>query len=148
MKQAEAQKNNSLFDRIDQVGVVVRSVDDTIRNYEPIFGKDAFVVVEGEAPATLGDGREVMIKGKLGFLQLGEVQLELIEIKNGPSVHVDFLERCGEGIHHVGVYVTDFDDKVEAFQKKGIKILQQGQGARRYAYMDTKPVILELIEQG
>lgn len=143
----QAQTGDPLFGRIDQVGVVVRSVDETIRNYEPIFGKDAFVVVEGEAPATLGDGREIMIKGKLAFLQLGEVQLELIEIKDGPSVHVDFLERCGEGIHHVGVYVPDFDKRLEEFRTRGIGILQQGQGARRYAYMDTKPVILEFIEQ-
>ena len=119
----QAQTNDSLFGRIDQVGIVVRSVDETIRNYEPIFGKDVFVTVEGEAPATLGDGREVMIKGKLGFLQLGEVQLELIEIKDGPSIHVDFLERYGEGIHHVAMYVTDFDEKLEEFQKKGIGIL-------------------------
>jgi len=144
----ENQANDSLFSRIDQVGVVVRSVDETVRHYETIFGEDAFVVVEGEAPATLGDGREIKIRGRLAFVQLGEVQLELIEIKDGPSIHVEFLERCGEGIHHVGMYVSDFDRRIQEFRERGIGVLQRGQGARRYAYMDTKPVIVELIEKG
>jgi methylmalonyl-CoA/ethylmalonyl-CoA epimerase len=138
--------NGMLFDRIDQVGVVVHSVDECVRTYEKIFGQGAFVVVEGEGQATLADGREVVIKGKLAFAQLGPVQIELIEIKEGPSVHVDFLKKNGEGIHHLAEYVSDFDEAVERFRKVGIKVLQLGSGMRRYAYMDTKPFILELIE--
>ena len=146
MNQPEGQAANSLFDRVDQVGIVVRNVDESIKYYEQIFGKDAFVVIEGEAPATLADGREVMITGKLAFAHLGPLQIELIEIKKGPSVHVDFLETNGEGIHHIAMNVTDFDERLERFKQKGIGVLQQGQGMRRYAYLDTKPLILELIE--
>lgn len=138
--------DKSLFDHVDQIGVVVRDVDECVRNYEKIFGKDSFVVVEGEEPSVLGDGREIMIKGKLAFAQLGSVQLELIEIKEGPSIHVDFLETNGEGIHHIGAYVSDFDNEIEKFRQKGITVLQEGKGMRRYAYLDTEPVILELIE--
>jgi len=140
------QPYESLFERVDQIGVVVRNVDECIRTYEKIFGEGTFVVIEGEEPAVLADGREVMIKGKLAFAQLGPVQLELIEIKGGPSIHVDFLENNGEGIHHVGVYVPDYDERIEKFRKMGINVLQQGKGMRRYAYLDTKPVMLELIE--
>jgi methylmalonyl-CoA/ethylmalonyl-CoA epimerase len=146
MEQPEPRENASLFQRIDQIGVVVRDVDECVRNYEKILGKESFVVVEGEEPATLGDGREIMIKGKLAFAQLGNVQFELIQIKEGPSIHVDFLENSGEGIHHVGMYVPDFDERLAEFKKRGIHILQQGKGLRRYAYLDTKPVMLELIE--
>ena len=140
------QSSESLFDRVDQIGVVVRDIDECVRNYEKIFGRDSFVTVEGEEPAVLGDGREVMIKGKLAFAQLGPVQLELIEIKGGPSIHVEFLENNGEGIHHIGVYVPDFDERIEKYRAMGINVLQQGKGMRRYAYLDTKPVMLELIE--
>ena len=140
------QPHESLFERVDQIGVVVHDVDECVRNYEKIFGKESFVTIEGEEPAVLADGREVMIKGKLAFAQLGPVQLELIEIKSGPSIHVDFLEKNGEGIHHIGVYISDFDERLEKFRKEGIAVLQQGKGMRRYAYLDTKPVMLELIE--
>ena len=148
MEQSEGKPNASIFQRVDQIGVVVRDVDECVRNYEKIFGKESFSVIEGEEPAVLGDGREITIKGRLAFAQLGAVQLELIQIIEGPSIHVDFLETNGEGIHHVGMYVPDFDERVEGFKKMGIQVLQQGKGMRRYAYMDTKPVMLELIENG
>lgn len=146
MTEDKNKEQGSLFDRIDQVGIVVRDVDECVRSYEKLFGEGAFVVVEGEEPAVLGDGREITIKGKLAFAQLGPVQLELIEIKDGPSIHVDFLREHGEGIHHIAVYTSDFDKEIQKFKGKGIGVLQQGQGMQRYAYMDTEPVILELIE--
>ncbi|MBI4830427.1 MAG: VOC family protein, partial [Candidatus Lindowbacteria bacterium] len=100
MEDTSDKLKGSIFNRIDQVGIVVRDVDECVRSYEKIFGEGAFVTVEGEEPATLADGREVAIKGKLAFAQLGPVQIELIEIKEGPSIHVDFLRTNGEGIHH------------------------------------------------
>ena len=138
--------SGSLFGRVDQVGIVVRDVDASVKEYEKFFGEGSFFTIEGEQPALLGDGREIMIKGKLAFAQLGDVQVELIQILEGPSIHVDFLEQNGEGIHHVAVYTSNFDKDLEGYKEKGVGVLQQGTGVRRYAYMDTRPFILELIE--
>jgi len=146
MEQADTQSNDRLFTNIEQVGIVVHDVDECISEYEKIFGKDSFVVAEGEGTATLAAGRDVTIKGKLAFCQLGPVQLELIQILDGESCHVDFLNESGEGIHHVATYVSDLDKEIERFRERGIGVLQSGQGLRRYAYVDTKPIILELIE--
>ena len=146
MEQTDTQSNDRLFDKITQVGVVVHDVDECIAKYEAIFGKDSFVIAEGEGSATLADGREITVKGKLAFCQLGPVQLELIQIKEGETCHVDFLKKYGEGIQHVATEVADLDKEIERFRGKGIDVLQRGQGLRRWAYMDTKPIILELIE--
>lgn len=135
-----------LFPGVDQIGIVVRDVEATVRAYEAFFGEGAFSVVEGEAPAILQDGREVHIKGRLAFTNLGPLQIELIQILEGESVHVDYLEKHGEGIHHLGRYTSAFDKDLEQFRKLGISVLQQGHGMRRYAYLDTKPFVLELIE--
>lgn len=146
MAEPEGKASDPLFGRVDQIGIVVRDVDECVKHYEKFFGEGTFVVVEGEGPATLADGREVLITGKLAFAQLGPIQIELIQIKEGPSVHVDFLENRGEGIHHIAIHVSDFDERLKRFRQQGIEILQQGRGMHRYAYMDTKPIILELIE--
>ena len=146
MDTTSTQSSDQLFTSITQVGIVVRDVDECVSNYEKIFGKDSFVVVEGEGEATLADGRDVTIKGKLGFCQLGPIQLELIQILDGQSCHVDFLRENGEGIHHVATEVTDLDKEIEKYREQGIGLLQRGRSLRRYAYMDTKPIILELIE--
>jgi catechol 2,3-dioxygenase-like lactoylglutathione lyase family enzyme len=146
MEQPQDQINERLVDRVDQIGFVVRDVDEFVKSYEKILGEGAFVVAEGEAPATLADGREVMVHGRLAWAQLGSVQLEVIQIIQGPSVHLDFLEEHGEGMHHLGIYVADFDETLKKCRERGIDVLQHGQSLRRYAYLDTKPVILELIE--
>ncbi len=146
MEQENNQPDGRLFANITQVGVVVHDVDESVSTYEKIFGKDSFVVVEGEGTATLGDGRDVTIKGKLAFCQLGPVQLELIQILEGESCHVDFLKENGEGIHHIATEVANLDEEIEKFRAKGVEVLQRGFGLRPWAYMDTKPIILELIE--
>ena len=146
MTSKEIEALGSLFGKVDQVGIVVRDAGESAKYYEQFFGTDAFVFMEAEAQAVLADGREIDIKGKLGFAQLGSIQIELIEIKEGPSIHVDFLEKNGEGIHHIGVYTPDLDRDIARFKEKGIGVLQEGAGGMRYAYMDTKPFILELIE--
>ena len=134
------------FTSVDQVGIVVRDVEATARAYEAFLGEGAFNIVEGEAPAVLSDGRETMIKGRLGFAHLGSLQIELIQILDGESVHVDWLEKNGEGIHHLGRYTATFDEDLEKFRKLGVGVLQCGQGMRRNVYLDTRPFILELIE--
>ena len=146
MEQGNSTAGDRLFSEVTQVGIVVKDVDDAIGNLEKVLGKDSFVVVEGEGQATLADGRDVTITGKLAFCQLGPVQLELIQILEGESCHLDFLEKNGDGIHHIATEVSDLDKEIERFRERGIGVLQRGQGLRRYAYVDTKPIILELIE--
>lgn len=148
MGQENKKQDEPLFTNVTQVGVVVKDVDETIRQYEKIFGKDAFVVAEGEGTARLADGSDATVKGKLAFLQLGPVQIELIQILDGETCHVEFLKESGEGIHHIATEVRNLDEEIEKFRARGIEVLQRGVGMRNWAYMDTKPLILELIETG
>jgi methylmalonyl-CoA/ethylmalonyl-CoA epimerase len=136
-----------LCNSIDQVGVVVCDIDKSIKDFEKIFGKNIFEIIEGEPVRIFEDGREVKIKAKAAFANLGNIQLELIEIIKGPAIHTQWLEKRGEGIHHVGVYVSDFDKSLKEFTDAGIKILHLGRGRMRYAYMDTKPFCIEIIEK-
>jgi 4-hydroxyphenylpyruvate dioxygenase-like putative hemolysin len=104
-------------------------------------------VLQGEPVRIFEDGREEKIKAKVAFAQLGKIQLELIEIIEGPAIHTEWLKERGEGIHHVGVYVPDFDQSLKEFTEAGINILHLGRGRMRYAYMDTKPFCIEIIEK-
>ena len=82
---------------------------------------------------------------------MGEVELELIQILEGDSVHLEFLREHGEGIHHLGFRVTDFEAKLAQAKAMGFEVLQTGPVGRFYAYLDTRPqsgLIFELIEEG
>ena len=135
-----------LFNRIDQIGLVVYNVDKYVKYYEKFFGKDVFQIFEGESIRIFEDGREEKIRGKAAFAKLGNIQIELLEITEGPAIHVEWLRERGEGIHHLGMFVSDFEKSLKTFQDAKIPILHLGRARSRFAYMDTKPFALEIIE--
>jgi len=141
--------------KLGQVGIVVRDIDETIRYYKEAFGIGPWAVFEGEPAECIEKGQRITFRGRMAMAQTGRVELELIQILEGRSFHSDFLEEQGEGIHHIGFFVKDFDERLAAVREAGIGILHQGflkqMGLTiKYAYLDTTAtggVIIELIEQ-
>ncbi len=134
---------------VSQVGVVVEDLDRAASFLESNFGLGPFRVEELEAPNVWDRGEEKHIKARLGFATMGQVELELIHIVEGDSVHLEFLREHGEGIHHLGFRVTDFEAKLAQAKAMGFEVLQTGPVGRFYAYLDTRReggLIFELIE--
>ena len=134
---------------VTQIGVVVKDLDRAIAFYQSTFGLGPFRVQEAEAPNVWDRGEEKRIKARLGFAMLGQVELELIHIVEGDSYHLEFLREHGEGLHHLGFKVKDFQAKLEQAKAMGFEVLQTGPGGRFYAYLDTRRcggIIFELIE--
>ncbi|MEM1577103.1 MAG: VOC family protein [Archaeoglobaceae archaeon] len=126
--------------RIDQIGVVTRDIDKLTRFFREKFGVD-FVIFETQQQK----GRL-----KIALTNLGEVQLELIQVLEGETIHAEFLKRKGEGLHHIGFFVKNLDEKLRIAKENGMEVVEQGEIAGvRYAYLDTEKDIgltLELIE--
>ena len=134
---------------LGQIGVVVRNLDPVVSFLEESFGLGPFRIEELEAPNVWDRGQEKHIKARLGFAMMGQVELELIHIVEGDSVHLEFLRQHGEGIHHLGFRVADFEAKLERAKAMGFEVLQTGPLGRFYAYLDTRRqggIIFELIE--
>jgi methylmalonyl-CoA/ethylmalonyl-CoA epimerase len=85
---------------------------------------------------------------KLALAQIGSVAFELIQPLTGPSIYQEFLDRKGEGFHHVAVAPAyDYDSAVDAFGERGIKILMSGTWAgTTYAYLDTEKDLGAILE--
>ena len=134
---------------VGQIGVVVENLDRTIAFYESVFRLGPFETRELEAPNVPDRGEEKHIKARLGFATMGQIELELIHILEGDSFHLEFLRKHGEGIHHLGFFVRDFEAKLEQAKAMGFEVLQTGPLGRFYAYLDTRQhggIIVELIE--
>jgi methylmalonyl-CoA/ethylmalonyl-CoA epimerase len=68
---------------------------------------------------------------------------------SGESVHTYFLEKKGEGIHHIKEWVDDCVETIEEYQKKGISVIQSGKyDEDEFYYLDTEPEIGVLYEIG
>jgi methylmalonyl-CoA/ethylmalonyl-CoA epimerase len=133
---------------VGQIGVVVKDIDRAIAFYQSNFGLGPFDVMEIGAPNVWDRGEEKPIKARLAFADLGGVQLELIQILEGDSFHLEFLREHGEGIHHLGFIVKDFKAKLEQAKAMGFKVLQADPFGMAYAYLDTRQpggIIFELI---
>lgn len=131
----------SKFSKVDQIGIVVKDVEATVRFYEKMFGIESSPTVEFEMDSA---------KLKIGMLQLGELQIELIQVLEGESIHSKFLEERGEGLHHLGFFVKDLEKELARLEKHGIKVLEKGEAfGVKFVYLDTEKtlgVILELLQ--
>jgi len=132
----------SKFSKVDQIGIVVRDVEKYVKLYEKMFGVEPFPTVESAINSA---------KLKIVLFELGEVEIELIQVLEGESIHSRFLEEKGEGLHHLGFFVKDIEKDLARLEKEGIKVLERGEvlGTVKFAYLDTEKtlgVVLELIQ--
>ena len=129
------------------MGFVYKDIEKQAKIMEEIYGLSKFLIIPiGEAP-TEYKGKKGRTKARLGFSQLGDTQVELIEWREVDSPYKDFLEQGREGLHHIGIYVDDIDPFIDEFKRKGIGILFSGAiGKGRFAYMDTEQTFVFILE--
>ncbi len=140
------------LNRLVQIGIVVADRDRTTQLLTSLFGIGPFRFVEWpDRPESEYYYRGVQenIRIRQAFVQLGAVEIELIEPLEGRSGYRDFLDQTGGGIHHVLFEVTDIDPVLEKLALSGVKVLQSGTGIRpgtRWALLDTQELLGFLVE--
>ena len=75
----------------------------------------------------------------------------MVQPLDGPSILAEWLERRGEGLHHVAVLVESLDDTIAAMAEAGYACLQHGygfgaDGSGGFAYFDTEAALGYLVE--
>jgi methylmalonyl-CoA/ethylmalonyl-CoA epimerase len=145
------------FGRVDQVGLVVRDLHVAMERYWALMGLGPWRVYTYGAPFV----KDLTYRGQPGTYRMqialttkDGLMYELIQPLAGPSLYHEFLERNGDGIHHLGAFVPNFDRAIADCRALGFAVLQSGrgygvQGDGGYAYLDTVAslgAIYELIE--
>jgi catechol 2,3-dioxygenase-like lactoylglutathione lyase family enzyme len=136
---------------IIQVGVVVKNLDKTIE-YLTSLGMGPFAIRCITHPSATVHGKKVFYEVKIALAQQGPVQLELIEYQKGKTIHKEFLDEKGEGIHHLLFRVNDLQATLDKFAKKGIAPLQEDRfiGGGGIAYLDTGKtggIVIEIVQR-
>lgn len=127
--------------KIDHLGIAVRSLDQALRFYRDQLGLE---VVMRESVA--------QEKVNVAMLPVGEPRIELLEPSEADSVIGKFLDKRGEGLHHVALKVPDLNAAVEKFRASGARLLNEprsGAGGHLYVFVhpsSTGGVLLELIQ--
>ncbi|WP_336022632.1 VOC family protein [Halobellus salinisoli] len=140
---------------VDQVGIVVKDLDDGMDRFSAILGLDSWVVFRFEPPKlknTTYQGEEVDYTFRAGLANIGSFQIELVEPLEGESAYTNHLKTYGEGLHHIVCF--SFDDPhnaVNEYKNAGVPLLQQAEfGDGEFWYLDTRDVmngtILEIVD--
>jgi methylmalonyl-CoA epimerase len=128
--------------QIDHLGIAVRSLDAALAFYERQLGFSVGLreTVEQE-------------KVNVAMLPAGGPRIELLEATEPDSVIAKFIEKRGEGIHHVALKVADLAATVERLKLQGARLLNDprpGAGGHLYVFVhpaSTGGVLLELIQE-
>jgi methylmalonyl-CoA epimerase len=127
---------------IDHLGIAVRSLDAALEFYEKQLGFSVGLreTVEQE-------------RVKVAMLPAGGSRIELLEATGPDSVIAKFIEKRGEGLHHVAVKVPDLNATVDRLKATGARLLNDprpGAGGHLYVFVhpaSTGGVLLELIQE-
>jgi len=130
-----------MITRINHIGIAVSSIDDAIGLYSNVLG---LKVKEIE---TVEDQ-----KVKVAFIPAGESRIELLEpiAREGPIAK--YIERKGEGIHHLALEVSNIQEALEDMRQQGIVLIDEkpriGPGSHKTAFLHPKKtkVLIELVE--
>jgi methylmalonyl-CoA/ethylmalonyl-CoA epimerase len=131
-----------LFGRIDHIGVAVEDIDAAIALYER-----GFEMTLAHRETVASQGVEAVL------LDVGDGHVELLR-PLGPETAVGkFLERSGEGLHHVAYAVEDIDSTLERLAASGLELIDSkariGIRGSRVAFIEPKStggVLTEIVE--
>lgn len=132
-----------MLEKLDHIGIAVKDLDQAMELYREAFGIEPSLVYESS-----------YTKAKIAFFPIGEVRIELIQPVDSESVVGKFLEKRGEGIHHISFRVKDVDGSLSELEKKGVQLIDKKSRRVRenekVAFLhpkSTNGVLVELIQE-
>ena len=128
---------------VDHIGIAVNNIEEAAKFYEEILGIKS---------TGLEEVAEQKVKVK--FLPCGDCEVELLEGTQPDSPVSSFIEKKGEGIHHLAIRVDDIDAALAELKEKGVRLIDEnpryGAGGARIAFVHPKAtngVLFELCER-
>ncbi len=130
-----------MIKKIDHVGVAVESLEKAIETYKALgFEVEEIEEVEEQ-------------KVRVAMLPVGESRIELLEATSPESAIAKFLEKRGEGIHHIAINVENIEEALKKAKEAGLKLIDEtpriGAGGKKVAFVHPKSthgVLLEFVE--
>lgn len=132
-----------MITKINHIGIAVNSIDDAVKLYTDVLGLkvDNIEVVEDQ-------------KVKTAIIPVGESKIELIESTDPEGTIAKFIEKKGEGLHHLALEVGNIQDALGALASKGVALIDEkprrGVENTNIAFLHPKGtgrVLIELVER-
>lgn len=133
----------STMEKVDHIGIAVRSLENSLPYYTDILGLKLIHIEEVDSE-----------KVRVAFIDSGNVKIELLQPIDETSTIHTFIEKRGEGIHHVAFGVKNIQERLDELKEKGIRLIQEtpkrGAGGAEVAFIHPKSsggVLYELCDK-
>jgi len=127
---------------LEHIGIAVNNIDEALQVFENQLGLKLEKTTTVEAQRV-----------KIAFLHVGDTKIELLEPTSKEGTVAKFLEKRGEGIHHIAFRVTNIEDMLKQLGEKGITLIDEkpriGAEGGKIAFLhpkSTRNVLIELYE--
>ncbi len=127
---------------IEHIGIAVKSLDETIPYYEKLLGTPCYAIEEVKDQ-----------KVKTAFFKVGDTKIELLESTDPEGPVGKFIEKKGEGVHHIAFAVKGIENALEEAKEIGIRLIDEtprkGAEGMTIAFLHPKSsfgVLTELCE--
>lgn len=133
-----------MFEHVDHIGIATNNIDKALEVLEQMGG-----------PIKLGKTETIPSFGVTAIMvAAGEVPIELVQPLTPDSGVAKFIEKKGEGVHHIAYRVENIDEALQSFKDKGFTVIDQqpreGYAHSRVAFVHPKSflgVLTELVER-
>lgn len=132
-----------MFEKIDHVGIAVADLEKALAFYRDQLGLEFKGTEEVEEQ-----------KVRVAFFPVGESKIELLESTDPTGPVGKFIEKKGEGVHHLSFRVSDIEGKLKELKERGVALIDEqpryGAGGAKIAFLHPKStggVLIELCER-
>jgi methylmalonyl-CoA/ethylmalonyl-CoA epimerase len=131
------------MEKIEHIGIAVKDIEAANKTYKILLGYEHYKTenVESEGVIT-------------SFFRCGKSKIELLEATNPESPIAKFIEKRGEGIHHIAFYVNDIEKEMDRLKGEGLTLLNEkpkrGADNKWVAFLHPKSshgVLIELCQE-
>ncbi|QFZ54529.1 methylmalonyl-CoA epimerase [Oceanihabitans sp. IOP_32] len=131
------------MNKIEHIGIAVKNLDDSNALFSKLFGKPHYKI------------EEVASEGvNTSFFKVGDNKIELLEATTKTSPIAKFIEKKGEGIHHIAFDVDDIRAEIKRLKNEGFKMINEtpklGADNKLVAFLHPKSsngVLIELCQE-
>lgn len=99
---------------IEHIGIAVKDLDTAITYYENVLGLKCYAIEE------VADQ-----KVKTAFFKVGQTKIELLESTDPEGPIGKFIEKRGEGVHHIAFHVPELEDALQEVDENGIQLIDK-----------------------
>jgi methylmalonyl-CoA/ethylmalonyl-CoA epimerase len=112
LKSKDNSNHLNVMEKVEHIGIAVRSLAEAIPKYEQLLGTPCYKTEEVASEQV-----------RTAFFRQGETKIELLESMSPDGVIAQFIEKRGEGLHHIAFAVTDIRAEMEKKKADGFQLL-------------------------